>query len=469
MGPSVQELSFNAIYRGAPAPFSPPRQRTPGRVRESTEAGGVAPFRYHFDDSSLENQERLPRIPFPQRGRRFNIVLYFFEGVPHNYLTKKIDGRPIMPSWNRLIKNSLHARNHYAQYPLSVNALFNILMSAYPLPADRWPVSDYPDIAITSLPELLKANDYATALLHTGYFDYADQRAFLQNRKFDLLADTEQLRIPPYTATVNWGIDDRALIKPALKFANAHRNRPFFLALMPVTPHHPYEIPEERFRIARPRAGAGFKELRHAEYLNSLYYADSVLGEFVRTMEESGRDEDTLFFIVADHGEAFGLHRRNYNHPFFIYEENVHVPFIIYNRHLFPRTIPFDGVSRHIDILPTICDLLNIAVREHHEGRSLFRPGPRRMAYLQTTWRNNLIGLRDDRWKYILNLRSGREELYDLTSDPTEQNNLQKRHPAIGHRYRETIFRLRAYQRRYFETIIGGKIDWNRILDKTGL
>lgn len=521
------------------------------------------PFRFRFETDSLEWSAKhggvgktspdsgnagiapaalIAPINFPARGKKYNVVLYFFESTAAKYLEETIaaypeipprtieemlaeaageaattgvngaisdqpeeistvrqsDGPdhtpettdaiesaldtkedapepeelPVTPVWEQLAENSLVALQHYVQAPLSINSLFSILTSAYALPADRWAATDYPDIPLVSLPEILKQNGYRTGVFHTGTYHYAGQGNFLKHRMFDVMQDAKQLRVPPFTEEINWGIDDRALIEPSVKFARASRNqgKPFFLVTMPVSPHHPYEVPEPAFELydVDPETDSFPDRWKraYAKYKNALYYSDYVLGQYIKAFEEAGLAENTIFIVFADHGEAFGQHRGNYNHPFFVYEENVHVPFLIYNKQLFPQTIEYKHISRHTDILPTVLDMVGLSstIEARHEGRSLLAGGPPQIATFYTSWRNRLAGLRDDRYKYIYNLETGREELYDLQKDPREYRDIED--AGLKDRYRNYIFELTVYQRKYFEKVLNRPIDWSATQEK---
>ena len=472
------------------------------------------PFQFGFDSSSKEIPGRRKPIPFLRKGN-YNIVLYIFESTAYSYLKRKIkkdigdkgdkgdkEEIPITPGWQRLSQNAIVFENHYVHNPLSANSLFSLLVSAYSMPADIWPVQEYPQIPLQSLPQILKKADYRNAFIHTGRLSYVGQDKFLANRGFDLVQDMRHLRVPPYEKALNWGIDDRALIAAARRFAveASDANKPYFLVLSPLSPHHPYDVPEEKFRILKAppaekdpptESESGIAALSTLEknwklppkkqrknsfirYLNSLHYADSVLQELVHSLENLPGGEKTLFFILADHGEAFGQHKGNFNHPFYLYEENVHVPFIIYNRKLFKNSLSYKAVSRHIDILPTILDCLGLGGQtaphaKAHEGLSLLSGAPFQMASFYTSWRNHLAGLRDGKWKYILNLRYGTEELYDLEKDPKEGRNLAENEKAVSERYRDYLAELHAYQRKYFETALKQPIDWWAKIDKSGL
>ena len=156
-------------------------------------------------------------------------------------------------------------------------------------------------------------------------------------------------------------------------------------------------------------------------YLNSLHYADYALGEFADTLEAQGLMDDTLLLVFADHGEAFYEHRGNYNHPFYLYEENVNVPFIIYNKKLFPEPVENKSLTSHIDILPTILDIVGAPAHPAHEGRSIASSGPARLALLHTFWKDDITSIRDGEWKYIIRSRDSYEELYNLAKDPARR------------------------------------------------
>ena len=317
------------------------------------------PFQFGFDSSSKEDPSPRKPIPFLRKGN-YNIVLYILESTAYSYLKKKLKGEiPITPGWQRLSQNAIVFENHYVHNPLSANSLFSLLVSAYSMPADIWPVRDYPQIPLQSLPQVLKGAGYRNAFLHTGHLSYVGQDKFLANRGFDLLQDMRHLRRAPYEKALNWGIDDRALIAAARKFAESS-SQPYFLVLSPLSPHHPYDVPEEKFQLLKPppeESQTSIPALSTLEknwqpqpkknsfrrYLNSLHYADSVLQELVHSLENLPGGENTLFFIVADHGEAFGQHKGNFNHPFYLYEENVHVPFLIYNAKLFASSFSYKG------------------------------------------------------------------------------------------------------------------------------
>lgn len=420
-------------------------------------------FSFGLNTDSLETHRRKERINILPRGKNYNIIVYLFESTHSKRVDMKINERFVTPVWQRLMNNSIRAKNHYANYPLSANALLSVLSSAYGHPGRKLIIQNYPKIPLKTIPEILRDKGYNSFLIHSGNLKYVNQIEFLRDR-FDKITDYAKLSSRrPYNYDVGWGLDERAMTEPVIEFINECKGKPFFITMMPVNPHHPYSIPEkdaaeaEAFRIA---GNANFSMSRREKnvinYLNSLHYADAALGQLIDSLEANGMMENTLLFLLADHGEAFYEHKGNYNHPFFLYEENVHVPFVIYNKGLIPHPIDIHGITRHIDILPTIMDLLDIKTTPEQDGVSILSGGREQLAVLHTNWKYDFLGVRDAKWKYIRRMSDSFEELYDLDSDPLETNNLSTMYPDIIKRYNEFTDKSRTYSTAYYEHVLAG-------------
>ncbi len=423
---------------------------------------GKKPFHFGFERDSLTDEKRYPKLDIVPRGKKYNIILYFFESMSHRYLGLKHKKISVTPQWNRLMKNSLVMNSHYTNFPLSANALFSVLTSSYD-PVFNGPFDDNlvtvtnPRIRIKSLPEILNAGGYRTCLIHTWKLNYVNQDKFLRNRGFDTLIEMKQLKkMEPDYEAVGLGIDERAMINPAVRFIKQERTSPFFMVFLPVNPHSPYIYPsEERFMITGEISpDVPYRKKRWLDYMNSLHYADYSLGLLMKRLEKENLLENTLVFIFADHGQAFYQHRMNYLHRHFIYEENVHVPFIIYNKKLFKSRIDFNGITSHVDILPTILDILALEKEKEHEGSSILSEHREQFALLHTYWDEDFNGVRDRRWKYIMRMKDNYEELYDLENDPLEKKNLAETEKTVTERYRAVVQMSQEYKEGYFDTVL---------------
>ena len=409
-----------------------------------------------FSQASLTSERLYPVMKIPQR--KYNVVLYFFESTSTKWLSYRHEGiHEVTPNWNRLRRHALYAARHYANFPLSINGFFNVFCSVYALPDGHWLSLEKPDFPVKCASELLHEAGYRSAVLHASDPDYAGQRKFYKNRHFDLIMDNQQLKRPPWNEGLGpWGAaDERALIEPAIQFARENRNN-FFITLFAFNPHHPYYYGKNHEPLVRNiPPNLHWKDRNRLNYLNSLHFADRALGELVDRFETEGLADNTIFLILADHGEAFYEHPGNYNHPHFIYEENVRVPFLIYNRKLFPTGQTTEMLSSHIDVLPTMLDLLGLPPAPHAEGRSLLAGGKERLVDLQAFWDIEWNGIRDDRFKYMIRPQDGHEELYDLYQDPEETSNVINEHRELANRYRALTQASRKHKQNFFQNLFG--------------
>ncbi|HET6202550.1 MAG TPA: sulfatase-like hydrolase/transferase [Planctomycetota bacterium] len=219
--------------------------------------------------------------------------------------------------------------------------------------------------------------------------------------------------------------------------------RRFFLWVHYFDPHDPYAPPEPWDGRFRGRA-----------YEGEIAFADAELARLLEPLRRSGRLEETLVCVTADHGEALGEHEEP-THGLFLYEATARVPLLF--RH--PPSIPVvrvRGIARLVDVAPTLLDLVGLPLPPDFQGRSLapsLRAGridPALPAYLESEILLHLGGaplraIRTEEWKFE---RAPRPELYRPEEDPAEARNLFESHPEIA---RELDRRLADLERRIGE------------------
>jgi len=166
-----------------------------------------------------------------------------------------------------------------------------------------------------------------------------------------------------------------------------------------------------------------------------LHYGDAALGEFLEGLRSRRLDEQTVFILFGDHGEAFGQHEGNYGHSFFIYDENVRVPYIIAAPGLIQNEERIRNGASLIDTAPTILDLLGLPIPNRFQGLSLLDESPR-MALFFTDYSLGLLGLFDSCWKMIIETNSRHSRLYNVCTDPSETQDLSSQEEARVAGYR---------------------------------
>jgi arylsulfatase A-like enzyme/regulator of sirC expression with transglutaminase-like and TPR domain len=200
---------------------------------------------------------------------------------------------------------------------------------------------------------------------------------------------------------------------------------PWFAWVHIYDPHAPYEPPE-------PFA---------TQYADDPYAGEVAATDFaLAPLLQEVTSPDTLVVVTGDHGEGLGQHGEM-THGLFAYEQTLRAP-LIFARPGHIRAGVVAQRVRHIDILPTVLDLLGLpaATGVQGESLSLLLAGDSRVAdgrnapgayfealtpYLTRGWAP-LRGYRQDKYKFIdLPI----PELYDLDEDPGELVNLATEDP----------------------------------------
>lgn len=361
----------------------------------------------------------------------------------------------LTPHIDRLAADGILFENAVANAPWTLPSFASLYTSLYPsthragehsnLPPERGKKTRAPlglsESALT-LAEILKANGFKTACFHNN--------AFLSHR-FNMNQGFNRIR---------QGHRGRSSIEHALDFAEDHRKHRQFILLHIMEPHAPYRAPEKFQKLFVVNQESDDPEERRL-HVQSLYdaeiaYTDQMIGTFLGKLDDLGLLEKTLVVLTADHGEAFWEHEQmataHYNvppkekkkntgrgHGRILYQEVVAVPLILrYPGRLDAAARVGKRVSL-IDVAPTVLDWLEIEIPRHFEGRSLragglspgqedvgesvalaesFGPGsvPRHALYVGPS-------------KLIFHPKTGFLELYDLTRDPGELENLAESDP----------------------------------------
>jgi arylsulfatase A-like enzyme len=338
-----------------------------------------------------------------------------------------------MPNVTALAEQGVLFERAYAVYPESIRGLFAVLCSRFP-GMDTRP-EQYERVTTQSLAAMLRGRGYHTALFHSGRFRYLCMNAVVRGRGFQILEDAGQIG---GDRDSSFGIDEPSTVRRLLGWIDGlPRGEQFFAAYVPIAGHHPYETPEpgpfpERGDIDR--------------YRNALHYADAAVGQLVRGLRERGLEGETVVVLVGDHGQAFGQHQGNFGHTLRIYEENVRVPLVVWAPGAVPGPVRVPGPASHLDITPTVLDLVGLDPDPGHQGQSLLRGG-REKVYFFADASLGLLGLRDGRWKYIHETDSDRSRLFDLDADPGEQTNLADSQPGLMDGYRREALGWARVQR----------------------
>lgn len=251
----------------------------------------------------------------------------------------------------------------------------------------------------------------------------------------------------------------------AMHFLQSDHAKPFFLFMPYTLPHGDVIVPHDslynyyikKFNETplseRPATYSNkkrtFEPYPHAAFATMVSRLDRYVGDVVRIIREKGIEDNTLIIFSSDNGP----HRENGGDPEFfnsngifrgikrdLYEGGIRVPFIAYWKgKIMPGTT--DRVAGLYDLHPTFSQLAGIKASKPVDGISivptLFKQHNRQHEYLYWEFheQNGRQAVRWKNWKGVkLNVsKDGNAplELYNLDTDPSEQNNIAAKHPEI--------------------------------------
>lgn len=307
------------------------------------------------------------------------------------------------------------------------------------------------------------------------FFGYLDQRrAHFYYPEF-LWHNDERVALPneaePAERTVGagWAITkgeyshDR-IASEALGFIDQHQDQPFFLYVPFTIPHSDIDAPPDAFEpYLNEQGGSIFPEtpfpgnhyspqpMPHAAFAAMVTRMDRDVGRILDKLAELGIDDNTIVFFTSDNGPTVegGADPEffNSNGPFRgvkrdLYEGGVRAPMLVWG----PGHVPAGQVSDHAwamwDVLPTVVELAGQTSPEEIDGFSMAAAvtgvgtAPSHdYLYWEFYERGSAQAVRMGNWKGVRQpMLSGPIELYDLSADPGESENLASQHPEIVER-----------------------------------
>ncbi|HEX4053498.1 MAG TPA: sulfatase [Tepidisphaeraceae bacterium] len=402
-----------------------------------TDTGSVTLVR-DFPAEYLDDFKPAPLEPpraFSPRPR--NVILVVLESTSTRYLGVYGSQYDTTPQLDAERRHCLFFDNFYAHVGQTAISLLALTTSRYP--SFRYahsPLADRAAINSVSAARVLQSDGYRTAFISASPLDFLGQDKFLATQGYDRLEDPSTFGCPKIFA---WGVRDACMMDHLIGWIGQNPTRPFFAVAWTIQTHAPYEPTPGKQVINFVQQDGSNDRASLNRYLNAMREADTQIGRLFAALRQRHLAKDTVVIITGDHGEAFGELHNSHFHGLNLFEEDIHVPLIVWSPALFNHESHSDTVGGHLDIGPTILDLLGFDVPAGVQGRSLFDPSRVPRIYFFQNKAYLLFGLRSGNWKYIYNSVTGKQQLFDLKHDPHEQTNAAATFPALSHEFRQRI------------------------------
>ncbi len=386
----------------------------------------------------------------PRGGEKPSVVMVIIDTLPAGHVGCYGYERSTTPRLDDFAKDGVRFERAIASAPWTLPSIAGLFTGAYPsrhkagthldppTMADRRMTPMRPDMV--TLAELFQERGYKTVGFFQNPFVHP---GFGLDKGFDLYdyQGGDELNIRPaplVTAAANKWIDENG-------------GDPFFMVVHYFDPHLAYNPPlmtalpyinEYKGELKIPfdpemedlRSGKTVLSPEDKEYVKGLFdgeivAVDKELGVFLKRLKEKGIYDKSLIIVTSDHGEEFWEHG-GFEHGHSLHREVLEVPLVIkYPGQSHAGAEVKEYVSL-LDVFPTVAEFMGWTTPFTIDGVSLYPRGGALKVPPHVIVSENLHygpqrqAFYAENFKLIINVESGKIEVYDLSADPGETNNV---------------------------------------------
>ena len=423
-----------------------------------------------------------------------NIVFVLADDLGYGDLSCYGQQKFSTPNIDRLAREGMLFRQHYTGCTVSAPSRSSLMTGQHtghtPVrgnkgwePEGQWPLS----ANSVTIAEMLKTRGYATgafgkwglgfigtegdpnlqgideffgyncqSLAHNYYPDH-----LWHNNEKVLLHENDSGKTGIYSADI--------IHKAALDFIEKNREKPFFLFYPTTIPHAELFAKEEYMKMFRGKLDPeksfkgvddgpnyrlgpyGSQPEAHAAFAAMIKQLDDYVGELLAKLKELGMEKNTIVIFASDNGphleggadpDYFNSNGDLKGYKRDMYEGGIRTPLLVRWPEKVKAGTESDHISAFWDILPTFAEITGANVPENIDGISLLPAllGKRKLKeheylYWEFHEQGGKIAVRMGNWKAIKRnvdkIPQGIMELYDLSADIGETNNVASSHPEI--------------------------------------
>ena len=318
-----------------------------------------------------------------------NIIVIHAESIQKFTMDLKFNNEEVTPNLNKLAKEGMFFSNFYAEVGVGTSSDSEFTFNTSLMPSTRGTVFvNYFDRKYISVPLLLKEKGYYTYSMHANNGEFWNRNVMHKNLGYDKFYSKEDYNIDE---TIGLGLSDKSFFKqsvPIMKKIKESNNVPFYSLLIMLTNHTPFsdlDLMEEfpttmDVEIDNEIVTRNYiNNTKLGNYIRSVHYADSAIGELIDRLDENGLLENTVLVIYGDHDARLDIEEYEllYNYDpvsdkirteedegyidfnKYEYELNKKVPFIIWTKDK-QFNIDVKTPMGMIDALPTLGNMIGI-------------------------------------------------------------------------------------------------------------
>ena len=293
-----------------------------------------------------------------------NVIVIHLESFQQFLIDYKWKGKEVTPNLNKLYhsKNTLSFSNFYNQVGQGKTSDAEMMLenSLYGLQSGSAMSSYGTSNTFESAPAILnQAGGYTTAVMHGGAGSFWNRNnAYKQFGYHYFMPLSYYENKPKYY--IGYGLKDKIFLSQSIKYIE-RLPQPFYLKLITVTNHYPYDLDKKNQSIDPTDTGDETVD----GYVQTAHYLDQAIGEFLQWMKKTGLDKKTILVLYGDHYGISGNHHKAsaelLKQDEFTNFDNLkfqRVPLMFHMKGL--KGGVKDTYGGEIDVLPTLLNLLGI-------------------------------------------------------------------------------------------------------------
>lgn len=318
-----------------------------------------------------------------------NIIVIHAESMQKFAMDLTFNNKEATPNLNKLANEGIFFSNFYSQVGVGTSSDAEFTFNTSLMPSTKGTVFvNYFDRDYISIPKLLKEQGYYTYSMHANTGEFWNRNTMHKSLGYDKFYSKDSYIIDE---TIGLGLSDKSFFKQSvniMKQVKKEENKPFYSLLIMLSNHTPFsdlalmedykttiDVTIDNQTVTRDY----LNNTTMGNYLRSVHYADSAIGEFIDNLDKEGLLENTVLVIYGDHDARLDFEDFNllYNYDPItdtIKTENDegYIPYTKYNYEL-DRKVPFIIWTKDqnynlnvntpmgmIDVLPTLGNMVGI-------------------------------------------------------------------------------------------------------------
>ena len=293
-----------------------------------------------------------------------NVLVIHLESFQQFLIGYKWKGKEVTPNLNKLYhsKNTLSFANFYNQVGQGKTSDAEMMLenSLFGLQSGSAMSSYGTSNTFESAPAILnQQGGYTTAVMHGGAGSFWNRNNAYKQFGYDYFMPLSYYENKP-KYYIGYGLKDKIFFSQSIKYIE-RLPQPFYLKLITVTNHYPYDLDKKNQSIAKTDTGDETVD----GYVQTAHYLDQAVGQLMRWLKKTGIDKNTLLVFYGDHYGISGNHHKAsaelLNQDEFTNFDNLkfqRVPLMFHMKGL------RGGIKKtyggEIDVLPTLLNLLGI-------------------------------------------------------------------------------------------------------------